>query len=162
MRSSLKIQSNAPGVNETNFCGAISLVRERPAVKSRSPRKGKRERNHGFGLGHPCRKLGNMAQQHEKTRSRSRLNPHRTSPPLTLFRTTGVQMQRKPKRRSQFYSGGLAPNCYPPQSTNCGRPTRSRSCCPSTGGRSRRLYRRCLPGRWRNRSRRRQWPRTYV
>ena len=55
----------------------------------------------------------------------------------------------EPQAKKLILQGGLAPNCYPPQSTNCGRPTRSRSCCPSTGGRSRRLYRRCLPARWR-------------
>ena len=66
----------------------------------------------------------------------------------------------EPQAKKLILQGGLAPNFYPPQSTNCGRPTRSRSCCPSTGGRSRRLYRRCLPGRWRIRCTRQQWPRT--
>jgi hypothetical protein len=99
MKSSPQDPIQRPEADETHFCGAISLVRERPAVESRSPRKGKRKRNHGFGLGHPCRKLSNMAQ-HQKTRSRSRLKPHRTSPPRALFRTTGVQVHRKPKRRS--------------------------------------------------------------
>ena len=40
----------------------------------------------------------------------------------------------EPQAKKLILQGGLAPNFYPPQSTNCGRPTRSRSCCPSTGG----------------------------
>ena len=108
-------------------------------------------------LATPAESSGNMAQ-HQKTRSRSRLR----SAPGRLHRSlcseqVGFRCSGDPSEEANS-TAGLAPELLPAAIDQLWQANPLQKLPRIDWGRSRRLYRRCLPGRWQIRCTRQQWP----